>query len=322
MFSIVIPLYNKVHTIERTLRSVFNQTFPDFEVIVVNDGSIDDGVNFITENFKDKRLVIVNQENQGVTVARNKGASVAKFNYIAFLDGDDTWESKYLETASEAVSKFPESGMICLAGYYAEKEGEILDIRLAKKYKGKILKVNYFENPHVFSHTSATIVSAEAFNSVKGFQKGMGANEDFALFFALALKREVVYIGIPLSTYFGGVDGQLTSSNDKQRHLLMGVINRINYAHKIWMETPNPRNELYPIFIRYEIRHTILDSIKIGDFDKVNFYGTMLSKDVLSLFPKYEFDFYTKSGFSKFKLLYINFTKVLWRMKGLPRVGE
>lgn len=321
MFSIVIPLYNKNHTIERTLRSVFNQSYPHFEVIIVNDGSTDEGVNFINHNFKDARLVIFNQVNQGVTIARNKGASLAKYAHIAFLDGDDTWEPKYLEKAAEAVNRFPEAGMICLAGYYAEKEGEILDIRLAKKYEGQTLKINYFENPHVFSHTSATIVSAETFNSVQGFQKGMGQNEDFALFFALALKQDVVYCGIPLSTYFGAVQGQITSASDKDYFFVKGTINRINYSYKLWLETPQPRNELYAVFIRYEIRHALLTAIRNKDINIVNVYQKMLNKEVLSLFPDFEFDLYRKDGLQKAKILYIYLTKALWRMKGFPRVG-
>jgi len=63
MFSIVIPLYNKAHTIENTLESVFKQTYKDFEVILVNDGSSDDGVKLVSSKFIDKRLKIVNQEN-------------------------------------------------------------------------------------------------------------------------------------------------------------------------------------------------------------------------------------------------------------------
>jgi glycosyltransferase involved in cell wall biosynthesis len=290
-------------------------------VIVINDGSTDQGVSYIKEKFQDDRLVIISQLNQGVTVARNKGAALAKYKHIAFLDGDDTWEPKYLETVSEAIHTFPEAGMICVAGYYAEKEGEIMDIRLAKKYEDQILKINYFENPHVFSHTSATVVSAKAFREVDGFQKGMGQNEDFALFFALALKHEVVYCGTPLSTYFGDVAGQITSATDKDHFFVKGTINRINYSYNLWLETPQPRNKLYVVFIKYEIRHALLTAIRNGDISIINVYQRMLDKEVLALFPELEFDLYRRQGLQKVKMFYIYLSKMLWRMKGFPRVG-
>ena len=71
MISVVIPLYNKAHTIVNTLQTVLNQTFKDFEVIIINDGSTDNGVEVINKHFNDSRIKIINQDNQGVSAARN-----------------------------------------------------------------------------------------------------------------------------------------------------------------------------------------------------------------------------------------------------------
>ena len=91
MFSIIIPLYNKEKYIVNTIKSVLNQSFSKFEVIVVDDGSSDNGVNAV-KKIDDSRIKIITQKNQGVSAARNNGIKNAKYEYIAFLDADDLWK--------------------------------------------------------------------------------------------------------------------------------------------------------------------------------------------------------------------------------------
>ena len=129
MFSVVIPLYNKSAYIGKCIQSVLNQTFREFEIIIINDGSTDDGFeqvhrifNSIRENtaqesnlrynnlepflkitysipntMHDIKITLINQKNSGVSTARNNGVKTAFYDYIAFLDADDWWESNYLE---------------------------------------------------------------------------------------------------------------------------------------------------------------------------------------------------------------------------------
>ena len=89
--SVIIPLFNKGFIISETLESVLVQTFTDFEIVIVNDGSTDGCVQKIKDYTSDTRIRIINQKNQGVSVARNIGVYHAKYEYIAFLDGDDEW---------------------------------------------------------------------------------------------------------------------------------------------------------------------------------------------------------------------------------------
>ena len=93
MISVVIPLYNKEKQIKRTLQSVLTQTFQDFEIVIVNDGSTDNSTIEV-EKIKDSRIRLIHQENAGVSAARNKGIEEAKYELIAFLDADDEWKSK------------------------------------------------------------------------------------------------------------------------------------------------------------------------------------------------------------------------------------
>ena len=96
MISVVIPLYNKAHTIVHTLSTVMRQNYADYEVVIVDDGSTDNGVQLILEHFKDPRIRIVSQENAGVSVARNRGVDEAKGEWVAFLDGDDYLHKDFL----------------------------------------------------------------------------------------------------------------------------------------------------------------------------------------------------------------------------------
>lgn len=96
-FSVIIPVYNKEKFIEKTLKSVLNQTFTDFEVIVINDcstdGSLEKVRKFIFENLK----IIQHDKNRGLSATRNTGIKNSNGVVMAFLDADDTWDSGYLE---------------------------------------------------------------------------------------------------------------------------------------------------------------------------------------------------------------------------------
>ncbi len=113
-FSVVIPLYNKEHYIEATIRSVLNQTCKDYEVIVVDDGSKDNSLA-LARKYEGERVRIIAQENQGVSVARNTGILNARGKYIAFLDADDEWRPEYLATIQSLTDKYSESAIFVTA---------------------------------------------------------------------------------------------------------------------------------------------------------------------------------------------------------------
>lgn len=113
-FSVVIPLYNKEHYIESTIRSVLSQTCRDFEVIVVDDGSRDNSLE-LARKYESDRVHIIAQENQGVSVARNTGIQNARGKFIAFLDADDQWQANYLATIQNLTNQYPESDIFVTA---------------------------------------------------------------------------------------------------------------------------------------------------------------------------------------------------------------
>jgi glycosyltransferase involved in cell wall biosynthesis len=318
MFSVVIPLYNKAHTIVTTLRTVLAQTYKDFEIIIINDGSTDNSLEVINSSFSDKRIKLVSQPNGGVSSARNIGMRLSKFDYIAFLDGDDEWFPDYLLNIHAAVNKFPDAGMICCAGVIRNADGTLIS-RLAKKYKDKITPVNFFENPHVFLHTSATVVKKSVFGGQLQFPIGMTRNEDYAFFFALAMLTKVIYCGIPSCMYVGGVEGQATGTPFNT--LITHVIKRLNLVHDAWIQS-GCKNKVYPVFTKYEIRHMVLNAIRSNDSTTILLIIETLSHDLKRLFPRLELFLYRKRRLRQLATNYIYFTKAKWRSYGYPYVGQ
>lgn len=123
-FSVVIPLFNKELYIEKTLRCALNQTYQDYEILVVDDGSTDGSVEAVKRVCSDK-VRLIHQENQGVAVARNTGIDHAKGTYISFLDADDEWNEDYLETINSLTEEFPQSDIYVTAYQVNLSKGKV-----------------------------------------------------------------------------------------------------------------------------------------------------------------------------------------------------
>lgn len=120
--SVIIPLFNKAPYIQRTLDSVTAQTYADFELIVVDDGSTDEGPR-IVEACDDSRIRLVRQENAGPGAARNRGIANARGEFIAFLDADDEWFPGYLEESLRLLDKYGPSVAAVTSGYVEHPAG-------------------------------------------------------------------------------------------------------------------------------------------------------------------------------------------------------
>lgn len=111
-FSIIIPLFNKEAFIEATLQSVFNQSFKDFEIIIVNDGSTDASLQIVQKIISNKiNVTLINQQNQGLSATRNNGIQIAKGTVIALLDADDIWHTNFLHQIHQLYINFPEASL-------------------------------------------------------------------------------------------------------------------------------------------------------------------------------------------------------------------
>lgn len=197
MISVIIPLYNKEKQIVHTLRSVLKQTYQDFEVVIVNDGSTDCSVAEV-EKVGDSRIRLVHQKNGGVSSARNKGIEEAKYELLAFLDADDEWKPEYLETQYNLFEKYPMCSVYACNYEFKNVEGKRASTIIRKlPFVGQegILS-NYFEVAccsHPPLWTSAILVKKEAILSIGGFPVGVISGEDLLTWAKLAVYFQIAY---------------------------------------------------------------------------------------------------------------------------------
>lgn len=138
--SVIIPLYNKANCVEQTLMSVFKQTFTNFEVIVVNDGSTDNGPE-IVKRCTDPRLNLITQDNKGPGAARNVGLANSKGEYIVFLDADDEWLPDFLQWGLDFLNTHEDVATISF-GYY---NTQVNDIEVTKRLDKRGIKDGIYE---------------------------------------------------------------------------------------------------------------------------------------------------------------------------------
>lgn len=197
--TVVIPLYNKGPHIEKTLCSVISQTIQDFEVIIIDGGSTDEGPIIIKKyTDTDSRIYLVQQKGKGVSDARNQGIYKATSDFIAFLDADDEWKPDHLETLLRLRKKYPESGIYTDSYKILCLDGELRDPNYKKippaPWEG--ILSNYFKaatsgEPPVW--TSAVGIPKSIFQELGGFLTNEWWGEDLEMWGRIALKYPIVF---------------------------------------------------------------------------------------------------------------------------------
>lgn len=186
MFSVVIPLYNKEKYIRETVQSVLEQDYKEFEVLIVNDGSTDGSLHKL-KDISDARIKIINQENSGVSQARNTGISNASFEWIAFLDGDDLWSPNHLSELKKIIKLFPSSGLISTQHSKSYDESELYT--RSEVCKSHIKSIDYFseaaKKPSIIS-ASSVCINKKVFNEIGGFSN-VRIGEDLEYWVKVAL---------------------------------------------------------------------------------------------------------------------------------------
>ena len=202
--SVIIPLYNKAPYIKRALDSVLAQTVQDFEVVVVNDGSTDGGEK-IVEGYTNPRIRLINQENQGVSAARNHGVDAARAELVAFLDADDEWLPEFLETILRLREKWPEAGLYG-TGYETIFPGNHHVARVWLPGDGERAITDYFQDmlnaKSVLFNSSSFATVKNIFYLVGRYPLGVKWNEDGTLWGKIALSYFVAYSPTVQSRYY------------------------------------------------------------------------------------------------------------------------
>ena len=219
-FSVIVPLYNKREEIFRSIESVLNQTYKNFEIIIVNDGSTDGG-EMVVEAINDKRIKLIHQKNSGQGLARNTGISHASGDFIAFLDADDSWTRDHLRVIEELILKFPASGAYCTSFAY-KKEGINRTYPVIFKnipdhpWEGLILNYIYvLVNETSPILTNSVCVQKSLLIQLGGFDVQLPLAQDVDLWIRIFLKSSIAYSTNVTSYYHLGTSNQVTRQDDR-----------------------------------------------------------------------------------------------------------
>lgn len=203
MISVVIPLYNKEKSIASTLQSVLVQTYADYEIIVVDDGSSDNGAAVVESVISQcpisniqSQIRLFSKSNGGVCSARNFGIEKSRGEYIALLDGDDQWDKEYLAEQVKMIADFPEAAMwgINFAELNQGKLIRKLETALPDGYRGYV--ENYFRMPKRNSDlfcSSSVVIRREVFDKVGLFDERIKYAEDSDMWFRIIANYPVAF---------------------------------------------------------------------------------------------------------------------------------
>ena len=228
-FSIIMPLYNKAPYVRKAVESIVGQTFGNWELIVVDNGSTD-GSGEIVSKFTDSRIRMIRvAENIGPGGARNRGVAEATAPYITFLDADDWWEPTFLEETAGLIERHPNAG-IYGTGYYIVKNGKkrVAPIGVDEGFsEGTINYCRVYAKTLCMPLTSISVaMPREIFNETGGFNTRLRLGEDFDLWIRIALKYRVVLLNKPLSNYNQDVDVTYRGTHhlrDPKEHMLWNL---------------------------------------------------------------------------------------------------
>jgi len=222
LFSVVIPLYNKENHIENTLKSVFSQTFTDFEIIVVDDGSTDNSME-ILRRFNDSRLILAEQVNQGVSSARNHGIEKASGKLIAFLDADDYWFPNHLAVIAALHKDFPQAGMYC-SRYkikFAENNFYLPKLtNLPSDYRGIVNDFFHSSLIDRIAWTSAVAIPKNVLLAINGFSETVTNGQDLEVWIKVAVKHQVAISDTVTALYHYEIENSLAKRNILNKQLM------------------------------------------------------------------------------------------------------
>lgn len=212
-FSVIIPLYNKASYVAKAIESVLAQTFSDYELVIMDDGSHDDSYAVAQKVIEGHaNCHVYRQQNAGVSVARNNAVALSRGKFLCFLDADDWWETTYLEEMAQLIGEFSDAGIY----------GTNYTIVNETRHKTRVASVGvdpgfekgyinycqvYAKTMYMPLWTGAVCVPRSVFDEMRGFPKGIKLGEDFLLWIRIALKFKVAFLNKPLAYYNQDVEG-------------------------------------------------------------------------------------------------------------------
>ena len=260
-FSVIIPLFNKEKFIEATLKSVLNQTFIDFEILIINDGSTDNSATII-EEFDDPRIRYFLKENAGVSSARNDGIEKAQSNYISFIDADDYWYPDFLEEMFKIIQNYPQQKAFS-AAIEIETSKKVIPASYSIVRTNDCEIVNYFtaSSKETVICTSCAVFHKSIFEETGNFDITVKSGQDTDLWIRLGMNYPVVFSWKILARYI--YDENSLSKNKNYLN------KKINFSKFEQQEKTNPRLKKFLDLNRFSLA---IKSKLIADDENFNCY--------------------------------------------------
>lgn len=308
MISVVIPLYNKEKSITTTLESVFAQSYTDYEIIVVDDGSTDNGAT-VVENIITKCLMsnvkcqirLISKPNGGVCSARNMGIEEARGEYIALLDADDQWDKDYLSEQVRLIHDFPNAALsgINYTELYKGRLVRQLATGLPEGYRGYV--ENYFQMPNRVSDlfcSSSVVIRKDVFEEVGLFDERMKYSEDIDMWYRIIANFKVAFFDRNMVSYLYDAENRAMNRNRQLRDWLPFYVDK-------YKDSKFKHNK---IFYKWIMRWcgSRIKLIYFNDFNQHEDAKVASKKLDYSVLPfKYRFELLTPYWFGKvvYKLL-------------------
>jgi glycosyltransferase involved in cell wall biosynthesis len=191
LVSVIIPTYNRAYVVKRAIDSILNQTFPDFEIIVVDDGSTDDTKEVIN-SYIDNRIKYIYKQNGGPSSSRNLGLTYIKGKYVSFLDSDDEWPTNFLEVMTSKLEQNSNFGIAYSSTKVCNDEKDKMSIPFYKKrYVSGWISKELFKNSFVWP--MAVMLKTEILKDF-WFDEALRNSEDNDSFLRLSLKSQFLFV--------------------------------------------------------------------------------------------------------------------------------
>ena len=215
-FTVIIPLYNKEKYIENAIKSILNQTFTDFELLIINDCSTDKSIEIASKFASEKVQIIHHEKNSGLAATRNTGIKKATSNYVTFLDADDLWKPRFLEKIFHLIQNFPDARIF--GTNYEEIWGKTIKNPhngsefLPEDFTGYI---NFFKmnlKQGIYNHGSVCL-HKEVYESVGFYNENIQLSQDLDFNIRANYHYKLAYDNSVQMSYFMQTENQLTRSS-------------------------------------------------------------------------------------------------------------
>lgn len=210
LVSIITPTYNRRDFIVDAIESVIAQTYSDWELLIVDDGSTDDTKDLITPYLQDPRISYTYQSNHGQAYARQQALKSAKGQYVAFLDSDNLWLPERLEKEIVQLDANPDID-VCYGDLITiDEQGNELSRENMKRYSGDIAPLMIRQN---FVSMNTTLIRKEAIERVGGFRSSVARGDDYDLYLRMSAESKFLYIKEYLAKY-RVMENQISSNKE------------------------------------------------------------------------------------------------------------